>query len=216
MKHTTSFAVTRVHLPRFLEIIERQFTNCGVKYAFSEDAEWTDAITSMVPTWVEGTIIKYVGRYRQYGAERDLIKIATYAFILAIKHGLVEDDPPPPIRGLYCTTVGEKARQWPQFRDMVARIHECLIENRRTYFIPDAMSGFDITRQFDDLSNLTQILIQIQQFEYQRAERKRWLMPIVAFLCFIQWVQDGHHLNAKHDEDDPAVTNGEKKDVEEV
>ena len=208
-------AVTN-YLPVFLDVLEKQFTGCGDKYAYSDVAEWTDVLCASTPTWVEETIKKYAGRYKQYGQGKDLVKMATYAFILAIKHGAIigmdsvsGDDP------LYCTTVPVKAMHWPQFRGVVEKVAECLITNRKQYDIPFAMSGFDVTRQFDDLSNLTQIIIQVMNFEYADKWRKRELMPVVAFLCFVQWIQDGHHDVDKIDDDDPRDTKGVKTEVEE-
>ena len=215
-QHCTKKAVAGV-LPVFLGILEKQFTGCGDKYAFSEDAEWTDVLCASTPTWVEDTIKKYVGRYKQYGQGKDLIKMATYAFILAIKHGAIvgmdsvfDGDP------LYCTTVPVKAVHWPQFRGRVELIADCLIGMRDEYNIPFAMSGFDVTRAFDDLSNLTQLIIQVMNFKYANQYRKADLMPIVAFLCFVQWLQDGHNLADVVDDDDPRDTGGVKAEVEDL
>ena len=202
-------------LPVFMGILEKQFTGCGDKYAFSEDAEWTDVLCASTPTWVEDTIKKYVGRYKQYGQGKDLIKMATYAFILAIKHGAIQGmdsvlDGDP----MYCTTVPVKATHWPYFRERVESIADSLISYRDEYNIPHAMSGFDVTRAFDDLSNLTQIIIQVMNFQYADQYRKEDLMPIVAFLCFVQWFQDGHNLAEVLDDDDPRDTGGVKMEVE--
>ena len=217
MIHYTPPFIVHGQLPRFLDIIEKQFTGCGQKYAFSDRAEWTDVIAARHRDWVEGTIEKYVGRYKQYRAGRDLIKIATYAMILSLKHGLVQGlDSLVDGEDFYCTTVPMKAKHWPVFRGMVEQVAFELIDRRETYCLPEPMSGFDVTRQFDDLSNLTQILIKMQQFPHVPCPRKNLIPAVIAFLCFIQWVQDGHHLAAKVDDDDPRETHGRKFDVEDM
>ena len=37
--------------------------------------------------WVLGTIVKYVFRFKNFGREKDLFKIATYCYILWLKCG---------------------------------------------------------------------------------------------------------------------------------
>jgi len=72
---------------QFEELIRRQWQHGGEKYAFSDDMEWTDVIREFDEHWVLGTILKYVGRYKILGRERDLLKIANYCFILWLQDG---------------------------------------------------------------------------------------------------------------------------------
>lgn len=212
-------AVTEV-LPAFLSILEKQFIGCGDKYAFTDNAEWTDVLVASDPHWIQRTIEKYVGRYKQYGAGRDLVKIATYAFIAAIKFGLV-DGLDPLVQSeidegsFFCTTVPMKAEFWPSFRERVEQVADCLITQRRVYRIPEPMSGFDVTRTLVPDLMLGQIVVKTMEFEYLLdPHRRAFNLATIAFLCFVQWCQDGHHLAEVIDDDDPRETKGQKDDVE--
>lgn len=207
----------RENLPVFLDILEKQFIGCGEKYAFSSKAEWTDVLCAKTRTWTEETIKKYCGRYKQYAAGKDLIKMATYAFILAIKRGLITEDfgcPVGPNEPLICTTVSMKALHWPRFREMVEGVAGCLIGDRPEVYIPDAMSEFDVVREYDDLVLQSQIIINLMELDYSSVSLQRTIPPVVAFLCFVQWLQDGHHWADKLDDDDPRETKGLKGEVE--
>jgi hypothetical protein len=85
--HPTSVPVKAEQWPRFAELIAKQFRHGGDKYSFGSDAEWTDVIRAFDDNWVLGTMLKYVGRYKTCRRERDLIKIATYCFILWLQDG---------------------------------------------------------------------------------------------------------------------------------
>lgn len=85
--HPTSVAVKAEFWPKFEAIIRKQFEHGGDKYSFGCGGEWTDIIRQFDPDWVLGTILKYVGRYKTCRRERDLIKIATYCFVLWLQDG---------------------------------------------------------------------------------------------------------------------------------
>jgi len=215
--YTTHSGVVAEQLPRFLDLLKKQFVGCGQKYRFDVGAEWTDVICAFVPRWVEGTILKYAGRYKQYRQERDLVKIATYAFILSIKHGLLGDyDALTDSEPYICTTVPVKLKLWPDFEQRLGTLADTLIHQREIIELPGPMSCFDVTRKFDSLSNLSQIIIHADQAIHAATPHRRaWSLASIAFLCFIQWVQDGHHLTPPQD-DDPTDTDGVKQDAEEV
>lgn len=82
------------HWPIFVKLLENQFLHGGDKYSLEgqEDKELTDLICEFAPgktggDWILQTIIKYCGRFRNFQREKDLLKIATFAFILWLKMG---------------------------------------------------------------------------------------------------------------------------------
>lgn len=84
----------RMFWPVFEEMIRSQFEHGGEKYAMDNqpDKEVTDWVCELAPgktgaDWVLQTIAKYCGRYRNFKRERDLLKIAAYAFIMWLKMG---------------------------------------------------------------------------------------------------------------------------------
>jgi len=76
----------------FSKLIANQFLHGGQKYALKGDKEFTDAICEAFPgetgvDWVLGTCMKYLGRYKNFGREKDLLKVATYMYLLWLKGG---------------------------------------------------------------------------------------------------------------------------------
>jgi len=89
-KVDTNIQQKRKHFKKFSKLIENQFNHGGVKYEVSKTKELSDMICEMFPgdcgvDYVLGTIMKYVGRYKNFGREKDLLKIATYSYILWLK-----------------------------------------------------------------------------------------------------------------------------------
>ncbi len=73
---------------QFNKLIKRQFVYGGKKYAQTAEKEATDVLfDDFGKNWLFGTIAKYVKRYSNLARERDLLKIATYQFILWLKRG---------------------------------------------------------------------------------------------------------------------------------
>ena len=98
-KHSTTVETKREHYHKFVELVRHQFDHGGDKYRGNGEKEFTDLICESFPgesgvDWVLGTMMKYAGRYKNAGREKDLLKIATYAFILWLKGGyhLQDDD----------------------------------------------------------------------------------------------------------------------------
>jgi hypothetical protein len=92
--YSTGIRTKRANWPDFARLISRQFEHGGEKYALDnqEDKEFTDLVCEASPgksgfDWVLQTIIKYCGRYIQFQREKDLLKIATYAYIAWLKSG---------------------------------------------------------------------------------------------------------------------------------
>lgn len=91
-KHSTTVEVKREHFPKFIELIKNQFDHGGEKYKATPDKEFTDLICESFPgesgvDWLLGTCMKYLGRYKNFGREKDLLKVATYMYIAWLKGG---------------------------------------------------------------------------------------------------------------------------------
>jgi len=74
----------------FNKLVEDQFIYGAKKYADSSSTkkETTDILfETFGPTWLYGTICKYTFRYENVKREKDLLKIATYAYLLWLKRG---------------------------------------------------------------------------------------------------------------------------------
>lgn len=72
----------------FNKLVNDQFAYGGQKYARTAEKEATDCLfDAHGPSWLFGTIDKYTYRFRNLARERDLLKIATYMFILWLKRG---------------------------------------------------------------------------------------------------------------------------------
>lgn len=90
----TTVQVKRDHFKKFAALIGNQFEHGGDKYVLPgfTDREATDVISSVFggPSeydWVLGTMMKYIFRFKNFNREKDLLKIATYCFILWLKMG---------------------------------------------------------------------------------------------------------------------------------
>jgi len=92
-KCSTGISQKRVNFPAFARLITRQFDHGGDKYATKlKEKEFTDLICEAFPgdsgvDWVLGTCMKYMGRYQNFRREKDLLKVATYMYILWLKGG---------------------------------------------------------------------------------------------------------------------------------
>ena len=90
--YNTSLTEKKEHFEKFVELIRNQFWHGGDKYALSSTKEFTDAICECFPgesgtDWVLGTCMKYMGRFKNFRREKDLLKVATYMYIVWLKHG---------------------------------------------------------------------------------------------------------------------------------
>jgi len=95
---STDVTVKEENFDSFVQLIRNQFSHGGNKYAGKSGKEFTDMICEAFPgtsgvDWVLGTCMKYMGRYKNFGREKDLLKVATYMFILWLKGGFhLKDD----------------------------------------------------------------------------------------------------------------------------
>jgi len=74
----------------FCDLVKDQFAYGGKKYALSTSAtkESTDVLFEIYgKNWLFGTMAKYIFRYRNLARERDLLKVATYCYIMWLKRG---------------------------------------------------------------------------------------------------------------------------------
>lgn len=95
-KYNTDIVQKKKHFGAFVQLIKNQFWHGGKKYATKSGKELTDTICENHPgdsgvDWVLGTMEKYIGRYKNFGREKDLLKIATYCYILWLKAGFFEE-----------------------------------------------------------------------------------------------------------------------------
>jgi len=94
MSFGTTVDAKRMYWEKFAQLISGQFEHGGDKYKLQgfDDREATDVISSVFggPTefdWILGTIMKYLFRFKNFHREKDLLKIATYCYILWLKQG---------------------------------------------------------------------------------------------------------------------------------
>ena len=92
MIYNTNLKVKKDNFKTFSKLIENQFNHGGEKYKGNGEKEFTDLICESFGgesgvDWVLGTCMKYLGRYKNFGREKDLLKVATYMYILWIKGG---------------------------------------------------------------------------------------------------------------------------------
>lgn len=94
MSYNTTIVVKKDNYKKFSDLIGNQFMHGGEKYKLPgfDDREATDVISQIFGgedsnDWVLGTITKYVFRFKNFKREKDLLKIATYCYILWLKNG---------------------------------------------------------------------------------------------------------------------------------
>lgn len=90
----TTVEIKRTNFNKFSSLISNQFNHGGDKYKLPgfDDKEATDVISSVFGgetefDWILGTMMKYLFRFKNFQREKDLLKIATYCYILWLKQG---------------------------------------------------------------------------------------------------------------------------------
>lgn len=90
----TTIDVKNANFQKFADLIGNQFKHGGEKYSLPgfKDREATDVISSVFGgateyDWILGTMMKYLFRFKNFNREKDLLKIATYCYILWLKQG---------------------------------------------------------------------------------------------------------------------------------
>lgn len=106
-------------LNAFLYLVNDQFSYGGKKYALNDQRESTDELFDIHGfKWLVGTNHKYIYRYHNLQRERDLLKIATYQFIMFLKRGFHITEggiDSPPID----TNLENKRENFPLFKKKV-------------------------------------------------------------------------------------------------
>lgn len=92
MIHNTNSETKEANFDVFADLIRGQFKHGGSKYKANGQKELTDLICETFPgesgvDWALGTMMKYLGRYKNFGREKDLLKLACYAYIIWLKGG---------------------------------------------------------------------------------------------------------------------------------
>ena len=106
-------------LTTFFGLIDNQFSFGGTKYAHDKKKESTDCLfDDFGKGWLYGTMAKYCKRIKNLKRERDILKIATYCFIIWLKRGfhLGHEGVEVPIN----TTVDTKSTYYSDFKTLVS------------------------------------------------------------------------------------------------
>jgi len=90
--YNTSLDVKKKNIKKFFDLMSDQVIYGGKKYSQSEGKEATDVVCEVAPgktgiDWIMQTIVKYVLRFLNLQREKDLLKIATWAYIAWVKKG---------------------------------------------------------------------------------------------------------------------------------
>lgn len=90
----TTVETKRANFHKFADLISNQFNHGGDKYQLPgfTDREATDVISAVFGgksqfDWILGTMMKYLFRFKNFEREKDLLKVATYCYILWLKQG---------------------------------------------------------------------------------------------------------------------------------
>ena len=179
------------HLAKFHELVRNQFQYGGQKYALNNSRESTDQLfDDHGKNWLFGTMDKYIFRFRNLERERDLLKIATYCFILYLKKGFFIRQ-----QGLrndvLDTTVETKEKYFPLFiQDLEATFKEWLQEGILT-----KIEDFSTEKKLYNMSNVFKI------WSKESWEDLSKLSIFGVYYCaFLIW-HSRYLLIEKHDED---------------
>jgi len=91
--YNTGIKIKKDNWSKFAKLMENQFNHGGDKYKLEgQDKEFTDLVCEISPgesgiDWILQTMVKYIGRFKNFQREKDLLKIATYCYISWLKMG---------------------------------------------------------------------------------------------------------------------------------
>ncbi len=176
--------LTLQSLEKFHNLVRAQFEYGGKKYALDESRESTDILFEQYgKNWLFGTMDKYTYRYKNLARERDLLKIATYCYILWLKRGFFFK--PTGLVDVLDTTVKVKTEQFPNFLNEV-----------NAYLVSPMGERLGLSR--DKMHSVSSKL--------KTWGKERWEMIdassvyIVYLLLFLAW-QEKYENVESHDED---------------
>ena len=157
----------------FVELVKDQFQYGGKKYAHSKSKEVTDIlIDSYGPNWLLGTIDKYCYRYKNLARERDLLKIATYQFIIWLKRGFHNFDGGSPT--LINTNIIIKKEFFPKFAKEIKQlltykeITNILFDvSQKTYIqkISETLKAWATVNDFTDIPKISVLCLFILAYK---------------------------------------------------
>ena len=157
---------------KWFDEIRNQFIYGGKKYAKTSTKESTDVLfDTFGQNWLYGTLGKYCFRYSNVGREKDLLKIATYCFIIWLKRGfhLKEEGTKEVIN----TTVNIKSKYFGKFEQRVF----------------DFMGDYNTIGLLNPIETIYDILsIIFANIPFQDIKEER-LFEIFA-LCYYTWERD--------------------------
>lgn len=88
LEYDTTLFTKEKHLSMFFGLIKDQLVYGAKKYANSHVRESTDILCEVYGgEWLLGTMNKYLFRFKNTQREKDILKIAAYAYILWLKSG---------------------------------------------------------------------------------------------------------------------------------
>ena len=193
---------------QFLELIVDQFKYGGKKYAHSGERESTDVLFDRhTKNWLFGTIDKYTFRYKNLARERDLLKIATYMYILWLKRGffIMKSGINSPAID---TNVKNKIDNFPKFIDVVKRSYEYNryikgelddFENSASNYTPEQLAGY-----YANLDKVSNILKEWSKSIWEEVSEMKVIAVIIR--AFLIWNKDIKNKGTDKD------TYNEKKD----
>lgn len=93
--YNTTLKVKKENWQKFVKLMESLILHGGDKYqlpGFEDEMEATDVISKVYGgatgfDWILGTMNKYLFRFKNFNREKDLLKVATYCYILWLKQG---------------------------------------------------------------------------------------------------------------------------------
>lgn len=156
----------------FANLINEQFVYGAKKYSDKDNAsrETTDILfDTFGAEWLYGTICKYTFRYDNVHREKDLLKIATYAYLLWLKRGFF--DTPNGSDTARDTNVAMKSLYYTSFMEKVMRRGVVAVAPRIESIRHMLMSFVDNWDMISE-NNLTEIFI----------------------LCFYEWNEKFSHI----------------------
>ena len=154
----------------FINLVSDQFTYGGKKYALDDKRESTDILfDTHGKNWLFGTLDKYCFRYSNLKRERDILKIATYCYIIWLKRGYFLQD--KGVDSPIDTNIKFKTENFPKFVSIVWNYYEKYKE--------------DLVNVKDRINLISKIL--------QEWSKKEWIDVLeqhisqVFCLAFIEW-----------------------------